>query len=61
MSHELLNKLQKTALEQLCGRYEVDFSEDNFHPGLGMSDGWVEGWIGKHIYVGCSPSGEIHS
>ena len=56
-----MTEAQKDALQRLCDRYKVEFKEHEFHPGLGSPDGWVEGWIGKHIYVGCSPEGEIHS
>jgi len=52
---------QKKSLEQLCSAYEVEFKEEDFHRSFSCGEGWIEGWIGKHIYVGCSPEGSIHS
>lgn len=58
---------QRAALESLCKRYGEDFDPRNFAPAFDLPDGWVAGWVGQRgthgnpIYVGCSPTGEIHS
>lgn len=56
-----MNERQRKALKSCCERFGVEFHENNYRPGLGTPDDWREGWIGNHIYVGCSPEGEIHS
>lgn len=53
---------QRVALLQLCHRYGVPFDEDSFERDpFDLPTGYVAGWIGSHIYVGCSPEGHISS
>ena len=60
-----MNEIQRKALRDLCSRYKVEFNEKHYFKPFDLPQGWVAGWVGgnelKKIYVGCSPSGEIHS
>lgn len=58
-----MNDVQRNALSNLASRYNVNFDESKFFvykADSTMMPGWAEGWVGP-IYVGCSPTGEIHS
>jgi len=52
---------QITALRDLCERYGVAFDPSAYTPQFDLPDGWVAGWVGTSIYVGCSPEGNIHT
>lgn len=52
---------QMGALRDLCARYKVAFDPANFHVRSDLPPGYVAGWIGDRIYVGCSPEGDISS
>lgn len=59
--------LQREALWNLCGRYNVPFREDDYRlypKDSSICKGYVEGWVGGRpgtIYVGVDPYGRIHS
>lgn len=60
---------QRATLENLCGRYGVEFNASDYLPAWDLPDGYVAGWIGglaiqaEHptIYVGVSAEGEASS
>ena len=66
---------QRAALESLCRRYNVEFSEEDYRPQFDLPKGYIGGWVGGHrwasgpratasrttIYVGVSPEGEVSS
>lgn len=57
-----MNEIQEEALRFLCGRYNVEFKQENFQLNpYGLPEGYVAGWIGAFIYVGCAPDGAISS
>jgi hypothetical protein len=61
-----LTEAQRSALSQLCERYDVSFNENDYIPAFDLPYGWVSGWVGGNrvsntIYVGCSPEGRITS
>lgn len=60
-----MTEKQETALRAVCERFKKPFRKDDYSPGIGCGDGWLEGWVGgtplNSIYVGCSPEGRIHS
>ena len=51
---------QRGALARLCQNYHVSFDASAYTPAFDLPAGWVAGWVGP-IYVGCSPTGEVHS
>ena len=51
---------QSQALRELCERYHVPFSADDFRQPFDLPAGYVAGWVGP-IYVGCDPTGRISS
>jgi hypothetical protein len=55
-----MTEAQAAALAELCGRYNVEFSADNFRSRSDLPDGYVAGQVGP-IFVGCSPEGRISS
>lgn len=61
-----MNAKQRTALQKLCDRYNVQFVESDYvvNP-FDLPAGWVCGWIGggsdPKLFVGCSPEGHISS
>lgn len=62
-----LTDAQILALAKLSARYGEPFDPRYFIPQFDLPTGYVGGWIGgygaaeRHIYVGCSPEGEISS
>tara|TARA_Y100000310_G_C20352542_1_gene655075 strand:- start:119 stop:298 length:180 start_codon:yes stop_codon:yes gene_type:complete len=55
---------QIKSLRSICDRFEVEFDSNNFPEAGnldGLPDGYVCGWVGTSIYIGCSPEGEISS
>lgn len=56
-----LTDRQRANLSRLCDRYDVPFQAKNFGPDFSLPRGYVAGMIGEHIYVGCSPEGDISS
>ena len=60
----MLTRYQTAALAGLSKSYNATFNPAWFSPQFDLPDGWVAGWIGgpaQHIYVGCSPEGDINS
>jgi hypothetical protein len=51
---------QREALVSLAARYNVPFNPYHVHPRTDLPEGWVACWVGP-IYVGVSPTGEVHS
>lgn len=56
----VMTEAQETALRNLCERFNVEFSTDNFHPTFDLPSDWLAGWVGT-IYVGVSPDGAVSS
>jgi hypothetical protein len=56
-----MNVAQHRALMRLCRGYHVLFVASNYHPQFDLPSGYVAGWIGDRIYVGCDPQGRISS
>jgi len=56
-----MTEAQQKALHDLCNRYDVPFDPANFRPTFDLPEGYVAGWIGDKIYVGCDPEGRISS
>jgi hypothetical protein len=56
-----LTEQQTEALQNLCKRYDKPFDPTAFKPTFDLPGGYVAGWIGNTIYVGCSPDGRIVS
>jgi hypothetical protein len=52
---------QYQALALLHARYGVEFYPADFTPQFDLPPGYVAGWVGDKIYVGCSPEGDISS
>jgi len=56
---------QRQALANVCARFDVPFRESDYAPTFDLPSDWVAGWLGGAdagaVYVGCSPSGEVHS
>lgn len=61
MTSDTMTDVQRFALERLCKAYRVQFDPTKFHSAFDLPPGYVAGWIGDHIYVGCSPEGDISS
>jgi len=56
-----VTEAQERALRNLCERYHVEFNPETFHSRFDLPPGYVAGWIGDRIYVGCSPEGDVSS
>ena len=56
-----LTPAQRTSLYELCQLYDVPFYPAAFSWSFDLNPGWVSGWIGDAVFVGCSPDGEISS
>lgn len=52
---------QLDALARLHEAYRVPFDPKKFTPQFDLPDGYVAGWVGDRLYVGCSPEGRISS
>jgi hypothetical protein len=52
---------QLDALARLHEAYRVPFDPEKFTPQFDLPDGYVAGWVGDRLYVGCSPEGRISS
>jgi hypothetical protein len=57
----VMTEAQREALQDLCDRYKVPFDPATFHARSDLPPGYVAGWIGDRIYVGCDPEGRISS
>jgi hypothetical protein len=42
---------QREALKSLCGRYNVEFDENDYVPAWDLPTGWVSGWVGGNEHV----------
>ena len=66
MTGDQLLKIRKLR-QQFGDQRSLKEVEAGFHPGLGLPDDWVQGWIrygsdaGHGIFVGIAPDGESHS
>lgn len=56
-----MTKEQEQALRDLCARFGVPFDAEQFKPAFDLPTGYLAGWVGEHIYVGCSEEGRISS
>jgi hypothetical protein len=52
---------QEAALRSLCDRFNEDFEKCQWGTDRSLPDGYVCGWIGRRIYIGCSAEGAISS
>lgn len=55
------NPAQEAALYDRSRRYNVLYDYNGFRPTFDLPKGYVAGWIGDRIYVGCDPEGRISS
>lgn len=51
---------QRSALKDICKRYNVPFDEGKYTSQFDLPDGWVAGPVDT-IWVGVDPAGRIHS
>lgn len=58
---QFMTYAQRDAIRSLCERYKVTFDATQFAASFDLPSGWVAGWIGDAIYIGCSPEGDINS
>lgn len=65
-----INTAQEEALRDVCGRYGVAYSADDYRinsPNASMMASYALGWVGgdeyveKTIYVGVDPDGRVNS